>query len=187
MGYLTPGTELRGLDGAAVTVVAVRARAVAVTVYNFEVAETHTYFVAAESGGAAVGVHNACGGSVSVDDITAANHADFLDGFVNSPIEGSYCQPCAVRAGLSVEFWGRNRAVLEIPSIPHVFLGVVDDTGQIIAIDNTKNLGGLFGNRIPLDQYMQNVANSGITGPNPTVQVWPDFWGAVRMMLGLGF
>jgi len=51
---------LRGLDGAGVTVMAVRARATAVTVYNFEVAETHTYFVAAESGGAAVGVHNTC-------------------------------------------------------------------------------------------------------------------------------
>ena len=63
MGDLTPGTELRGLDGVAVTVVAVRARAAAVTVYNFEVAETHTYFVAAESGGAAVGVHNACEGA----------------------------------------------------------------------------------------------------------------------------
>jgi len=111
------------------------------------------------------------------EEIIASGHTRILDDFIGWPVGGpkSACQVCAIQAGINPEFFGQPRALLEIPGIPHVVLGIVDDAGSVMIIDNSISLGNALGHKAPLNQYMQNVAASGLTSSNPVIQVWSDF------------
>lgn len=61
MGRLTSGTVLKTSDGSLATVTSSSRRQGDFTVYNFEVEDTHNYYVAGADGAPAVLVHNTCG------------------------------------------------------------------------------------------------------------------------------
>ncbi|MCC6149421.1 MAG: DNA/RNA non-specific endonuclease [Planctomycetes bacterium] len=71
MGTLKPGERLLLADGSAATVTASRIEQLAkpVTVYNFEVADWHTYFVAADRQSKPVWVHNLCALKSTYDEL----------------------------------------------------------------------------------------------------------------------
>lgn len=80
MGKLQPGTILKTDDSSLATVKSSKTHHGDFTVYNFEVARMHNYFVSSANGGPIVNVHN-CNilGGLGADDIAAINQ-QFSDG-----------------------------------------------------------------------------------------------------------
>jgi len=66
MGKLSIGTAVRTSEGTEATVTATSTRKGEFKVYNFEVADTHTYYVSETEAGPAIWVHNQCG-NVHID------------------------------------------------------------------------------------------------------------------------
>jgi len=74
------------------------------------------------------------------------------------------CNVSAMETGLGMQ--GRTRAILSLlgkdGKAEHAVLAYLDDIGNIIIVDNS-GLGKIFDSGIPIEQYMQNVANRSIS------------------------
>jgi RHS repeat-associated protein len=110
---------------------------------------------------------------VSTEIVTSqqASVLDSLYGFHESipGAGGGVCQPTAIKT--AIEMQGLPRAVMEIPEINHVVVGVLRE-GQVIVVDNTIVSGSLYGSNIPMAEFLSNLAAA--EGVSPTVVVWSN-------------
>lgn len=79
------------------------------------------------------------------------------------------CIPVAIRTALELK--DQLRAILEIRGpITHVVTAVLQD-GEVYIVDNTVTSGGMYGNGIPIIQYLMNVY--ALEGQKLIIEVWP--------------